>query len=76
MEKKILTQSLAVMFVVLVFASGLGLFMAQMITKPIAALVKSMQELAEGDGDLKFRLDESKKTGTDLFVVNLQFRFC
>lgn len=56
------TQVLVLMIIGVVIGLVVAIFMSRMITHPINAAVHAMEDLAEGEGDLTRRLDDSGKS--------------
>jgi len=71
LEKEInaaLNQIYLVFVLVIIFLMITGWFLATVITKPLMSLMKDMQEIAAGEGDLKKRLDLCNITELDSIV--------
>ncbi|MDY0383662.1 nitrate- and nitrite sensing domain-containing protein [Trichlorobacter sp.] len=59
--KRNLTVSILLVVIFTLLAIGLGIIIIRSITRPLHALVDTLQDLAQGEGDLTLRLQSSSK---------------
>ncbi len=79
LEGNIISSTLILAVVVIITVLIIGYFFAISITAPINKIADSMENIAEGDGDLTQRLDEDRKdelgrlaVGFNLFVDKIE----
>ncbi|HAC33607.1 MAG TPA: hypothetical protein DCF45_03710 [Gammaproteobacteria bacterium] len=59
LRNEILVTSATIVVLMLLAGGGLGGFFARSITRPLVRIVEAMDDIAEGEGDLTRRLDDS-----------------
>ncbi|KPJ94749.1 MAG: hypothetical protein AMJ53_04670, partial [Gammaproteobacteria bacterium SG8_11] len=59
MRKNIITAALATVLAIVLLGGSIGLLMARRIASALRGVTASMEDIAQGDGDLTVRLDDS-----------------
>jgi len=59
--RKAITESLIIGFIGILLQAGLATWLIRQVLKPVNAMVLLLKDVAEGEGDLTKRLDESSK---------------